>query len=255
MRIPWLILFFLFPLVTLAQSGIITGKVVSAATKSAIGQANVFLSNTTAGAATAEDGTFTLSGLRPGQYTLVVSIIGYQQYSQTIMVSSAPIKLNIELEAKINQLRDVIITTPANWKKNYDEFVKEFIGIDDNAKYCYVENPHEVSLIYHREKQELEAYTDNFLVVDNLALGYKVKFLVSEFNSSKLTHIISYTGQRLFQELKGSKRQEEEWHKKREDAYYGSAMHFYRSLYTNKLDQEGFQMMKLTRMLNPNRAQ
>ena len=255
MRAFWLILCLLFPFVTLAQNGIITGKVTRTDTKAPIGQANVFLSNTTAGSATADDGTFTLAHLKPGEYTLVVSIIGYEGYTKTVLVGSEPIKLDIELSPKTIELRDVVITTPANWKKNYDQFVRDFIGTDENAKQCFVENPHEVNLEYHKSQQMLEAYTNTFLVVDNLALGYKVKFLINEFTSSKLTDIISYSGQRLFQELPGSKKQKAEWHKKREAAYYGSAMHFYRSLYANKLDSEGFQMMKLTRMLNPNRAQ
>lgn len=255
MRAFWLILCLLFPFVTLAQNGIITGKITRTDTKAPIGQANVFLSNTTAGSATADDGTYTLAHLKPGEYTLVVSIVGYEGYTKTVLVGSEPIKLDIELSPKTIELRDVIITTPANWKKNYDQFVKEFIGTDENAKQCFVENPHEVNLEYHKSQQMLEAYTNTFLVVDNLALGYKVKFLINEFTSSKLTDIISYSGQRLFQELPGSKKQKEEWHKKREAAYYGSAMHFYRSLYANKLDSEGFQVMKLTRLLNPNRAQ
>lgn len=255
MRVFWLILCLFFPFITLAQNGVITGKVTRSDSKAPIGQANVFLSNTTAGSATADDGTYTLGHLKPGEYTLVVSIIGYQDYSSSVLVGAEPIKLNIELMPKVTQLRDVVITTPANWKKNYDQFVREFIGTDENAKYCFVENPHDVNLEYHKPQQMLEAYTDNFLVVDNLALGYKVKFLINEFTSSKLTDIISYSGQRLFQELPGSKKQKAEWRKKRELAYYGSAMHFYRALYANKLNDEGFQMMKLTRMLNPNRAQ
>jgi len=255
MRAFWLILCLLFPFVTLAQNGIITGKITRTDTKAPIGQANVFLSNTTAGSASSDDGNYTLAHLKPGEYTLVVSIIGYEGYTKTVLVGSEPIKLDIELSPKTIELRDVIITTPANWKKNYDQFVKDFIGTDENAKQCFVENPHEVNLEYHKSQQMLEAYTNTFLVVDNLALGYKVKFLINEFTSSKLTDIISYSGQRLFQELPGSKKQKEEWHKKREAAYYGSAMHFYRSLYANKLDSEGFQIMKLTRMLNPNRAQ
>jgi hypothetical protein len=246
-------LLFLCPFFALAQSDVITGKVSRMDTKAPLGQANVFLSNSTAGTATAEDGSFTLNGLKPGQYTLVVSILGYEDYTQGVLVGKEPIKLNIELAPRVTQLHEVVISTEADWKKNYAQFVKDFIGTDDNAKYCVVMNPHAVSLIYHRSQQDLEAYTDDFLVVENHALGYRVKFLVKEFNSSKITHIISYEGQRLFQELPGNKKQQEEWKKKRDEAYYGSAMHFYRALYTNKLGDEGFQMYKLTRMLNPNR--
>jgi len=255
MRVSWIILLLFFPFITLAQNGIITGKVTRADNKAPLPLANVFLSNTTAGTTTATDGTFSLNHLKPGQYTLVVSILGYEDYSTTVLVGESPINLPIELSTKITELREVIITTPANWKKNYDQFVKDFIGTDDNAKMCYVLNPKIVNLIYHKPKEELEAYTDDFLVVDNMALGYRVKFLVGEFTSSKLTGIIAYNGQRLFQELPGSKKQKEEWKKKREEAYYGSPMHFYRSLYTGKLDSDGFVVMKLTRLPNVNRPQ
>lgn len=255
MRFFWMILWLFLPFVAIAQNGIITGKVTRADNKAPISSANVFLSNTTAGTATSTDGTFTLSHLKPGQYTLVVSILGYEDYSTTVSVAQEPIKLSIELAQKITELHEVVITTPANWKKNYEQFVKEFIGTDDNAKLCYVLNPKAVNLIYHKSQQELEAYTDDFLVIDNMALGYRVKFLVNEFTSSKLTGIIGYSGKRLFQELPGSKKQIAEWKKKRESAYYGSSMHFYRSLYTDKLDSDGFIMMKLTRQNNVNRPQ
>ncbi len=254
MRVSWLfLLYFLFPFVTLAQSGVITGKVSRIDSKAPVPQANVFLSNSTAGTATNEEGNFTLSGLKPGQYTLVVTIVGYEDYTQSVLVGKEPIKLNIELATRNTLLHEVVISTDADWKKNYAQFVKDFIGTDDNAKYCVVMNPHAVTLVYHRSQQDLEAYTDDFLVVENHALGYRVKFLVKEFNSSKLSHIISYSGERLFEPLPGNKKQQEEWKTKREEAYYGSPMHFYRSLYTDKLGDEGFQMYRLTRMLNPNR--
>lgn len=253
MRVVWIILYLFFPLITLAQNGVITGKVTTADGKSPISLANVFLSNTTAGSSTNSDGEFTLRDLKPGEYSLVVSIVGYETYSTSVLVSNQPIRLVIKLAYKTNELREVTITTPENWKKFYDQFVKDFIGTDENAKYCYVQNPQSLNFNYHKARLELEAYTEDFLVVDNLSLGYRVKFLVNEFTSSKVTGIIAYSGQRLFSELSGTKKQKEEWKKKRDIAYYGSSMHFYRSLYTDKLDQEGFQVMKLTRMLNPNR--
>jgi len=255
MRVYWILLYLFFPLVTLAQNGIITGKVTSADGKTPIPLANVFLSNTTAGSTTNNDGEFALRDLKPGQYTLIVTIVGYEDYSTSVLVANQPIRLNIKLNYKTNELREVTITTPANWKKYYDQFVREFIGTDENAKYCYVQNPHALNFNYHKARLELEAYTEDFLVVDNLALGYRIKFLVNEFTSSKLTGIIAYSGQRLFSELPGTKKQKEEWRKNRDIAYYGSSMHFYRSLYADRLDQEGFQVLKLTRMINPNRPQ
>jgi hypothetical protein len=256
MRIPLLLLLIIvFPVMVFAQSGEITGKVRHAGTQVPVGQANVFLSNSTSGTSTRDDGTFTLSDLKPGQYTLVVSIVGYDTYTRSVLVGNQTVNLDIELTQSVTELHEIVITTPADWKKNYEQFVKDFIGTDDNAKYCTVINPHAVTLQYHKARQTLEAYTDDFLVVENLALGYRVKFLLKSFSADRISGITSYEGERLFQELKGSKKQEEEWHKKRREAYYGSPMHFYRSLSSDKLKDEGFIMMKYTRMLNPNRPQ
>jgi len=250
-----ILLFVLLPLFASAQNGIITGRVVRGDVKTPLAKASVFLSNATFGTITAEDGSFTLNAVKPGQYLLVVSTVGFEEYSKTILVGRDPIKLNIELLPRVTELHEVVITTPADWKKNYEQFKREFIGTDENSKKCKVINPHVVTLIYHKTKQQLEAYTDEFLIVQNKALGYQVKFLIKAFTSDNIDHIISYQGQALFQELPGSAAEKKKWHLKREEAYYGSARHFYRSLYSNKLGSEGFVIRKFTRELNPNRPQ
>jgi hypothetical protein len=45
----------------------------------------------------------------------------------------------------------------------------------------------------------------------------------------------------------------EKWRKKREDTYYGSSMHFYRSLLHNQVEQQGFVIYHLIRKQNPER--
>ncbi len=247
----WLIL--LLPSYLLAQTGTITGKVTAIDTKNPLGKASVFLSNATFGTVTAEDGTFTLNGVKPGQYNLVVSILGYENFSQSILVDAKPQQLVIELVPKPIQMREVIITTNANWKKNYASFIKSFIGTSANSKLCKVINPHVLNFIYHKKTQSLEASTDEFLVVENKALGYKVRFLLNEFESSTLTNIIRYQGQVLFEELKGSQSQQKKWQEKRHEAYYGSSMHFLRSVLHHNLQEEGFIIRHLQRTPNPKR--
>ena len=123
MRFPWLILFCLFfPFAVLAQSGVISGVVISADSKKPLPRASVFLSNSAVGSATNEEGKYLLSGIRPGQYTMVVSILGYEEYSKTILVGSEPIKLDIELASKPLIHREVVISSSADWKKNYEAF-------------------------------------------------------------------------------------------------------------------------------------
>ncbi|HEY8783707.1 MAG TPA: carboxypeptidase-like regulatory domain-containing protein [Mucilaginibacter sp.] len=252
MRFPWLILVCLFfPFIALAQNGVISGFVTSADSKKPLARASVFLSNSAVGTATGDDGKYMLSGIRPGQYTLVVSILGYEEYSKAVLVGREPIKLDIELAQKPLMLREVVISSSADWKKNYEAFKKDFIGIDDNAKYCEVKNPHILNITYNPTKQILHADADQFLVIENKALGYRVKFLVNDFNVDKIANIVSREGQQVFEELPGSEAQKKRWHQKREEAYHGSAMHFYRSLYTDKLKEEGFEIYRLKRYLNP----
>ncbi|MDB4918642.1 carboxypeptidase-like regulatory domain-containing protein [Mucilaginibacter sp.] len=254
MRFPWFILLcLLFPIITFAQSGIITGVVTNAETKSPLPRASVFLSNSSVGSATFEDGKYTLNGIRPGQYTLTVTILGYEDYSKSILVGREPLKIDIQLAPKPLMLKEVTIISAADWKKNYEAFRKSFIGVDENAKNCVVVNPHVLNLQFNRTKQTLEANADEFLVVENKALGYRVKFLLKDFIEDRLSNIVAYGGERLFEELPGNAAQKKKWHAKREEAYYGSAMHFFRSLYTNKLNEDGFVMYHLNRQLNPNR--
>lgn len=247
----WVIV--LLPAFVIAQSGSITGKVTAIDSKAALAKASVFLSNATFGTVTADDGTFSLNNVKPGQYDLVVSILGYENFTQSILVSSKPLQLQIEMVPKMIQMREVVITTNANWKKNYALFAKNFIGTSANSKLCKVLNPHVVSLVYHKKTQTLEASTDEFLVVENRALGYKVRFLLHHFESSTLSNEIRYSGQVLFEELKGSKSQQEKWKLKRQEAYYGSSMQFFRALSHQDLAEQGFVTYQLQRKPNPKR--
>ena len=257
MRFLWLIwLCLLCPMLTLAQYGSISGKVVGADSKSAIARASVFLNNSSFGTISKDNGTFALNNLRPGQYTLVITAIGYDDYTKTLLVGSETINVDVELSPRSIQLREVTISTStkADWRRNFEQFKTEFIGADKNAQDCEIINPDVLNFTYRKSKQVLEAYADEFLIVENRALGYRVKFLVKDFKSDHISGIISYSGQRLFEELPAKESQKKKWRVKRDEAYYGSAMHFYRSLYKDKLDQEGFEIYKLHRELNPQRA-
>jgi len=182
MRFPWLILTFIFfPFIALAQNGSISGIIVNAETKKPLPRASVFLSNSASGTATNEEGKYLLSGIRPGEYTLVVSILGYEQYSKSVLVGREPIKLDIELATKPLMLREVVIQSSADWKRNFEAFKKEFIGMDENAKYCEITNPRILNITYNPTKQILHAESDDFVIVENKALGYKVKYLLNDF--------------------------------------------------------------------------
>jgi hypothetical protein len=239
MRYPWLVLLFsLISLTAFAQGGSISGTVTNADSKKPVARASVFLSNSQSGTATNEEGKFYLGNLRPGQYTLVISFLGFEDFKKTIIVQNAPIRLDVELTPKPLMLREVVISSEADWRKNYEMFRKEFIGSDANARFCEVTNPHILNLTYNQTKKLLHAEGDEFLVVNNNALGYKIKFLVRDFNIDNINRLVSSAGDRVFEELPGNAAQKKKWHDAREAVYYGSAMHFLRSVIAQTLKRD-----------------
>jgi hypothetical protein len=252
----WLLLLWvlLFPVIAIAQGGTITGKVVRLDTKTPVAGASVFLSNATFGTATKEDGTFILTGVKPGQYELIVTSVGLEDFSQTVLVGDKAISINAEMMPRVTELHDVIITDGAHWKENYAKFVTEFLGTSNNAKQCKILNPHDLSIIYRKSKKSLEASSYDFINIENFALGYKAKILLKSFKSDGINNIISWQGKVLYEEMPGSAKQKLKWEQKRRDIYYGSSMHFFRSMLNGKFDEDGFEIRTLYRRPNPRRA-
>ncbi|MDB5158837.1 MAG: hypothetical protein JWR50_3544 [Mucilaginibacter sp.] len=255
MKLFRILFLILLPAVTWAQNVVVTGKISAADTKVPIAGASVFLSNSSFGTSTDKDGIFTLNGLKPGQYNLIVTTVGYEDHTEVITLNNDPVKLNIELSPKTTQLKEVTISgmSKADKKHALEQFKQDFIGIDDNASDCKITNPQVLNFSYTENKTILEAYTNEFLIVENHALGYRVKFLLKNFKSELLTGNVVYSGNEVFEELSGRNYEIKKWHQKRDEAYYGSAMHFYRSLFKDSLEDAGFKIYRLHREINSKR--
>jgi len=98
-----LILLILFPFTILqAQDdnrGNISGQVLDRDTRESLIGVNVIIRGTTFGAATDIDGNYTIRGIRPGEYTLEVSYIGYERQliTEVVVRAGETTELNIEL--------------------------------------------------------------------------------------------------------------------------------------------------------------
>jgi hypothetical protein len=86
-----LLLLVFLPFAAYSQTITISGKVTTSVSHEGIGKVNVFLSNSSYGTETLEDGSFRLVDVKPGQYSFVASSLGYQDYTQTILVGKDPI--------------------------------------------------------------------------------------------------------------------------------------------------------------------
>ncbi len=171
----------LLPLCSLAQYTI-TGRVLNQADTKPVADASVFLSNTATGNKTARDGTFTLENARPGKYKLVISIVGFETYSETLTVGNSNVNLHdITIFPKTIGLKEVTVRVNRNRDKYfnmfYDRFKKEFLGRSDAASECNILNPQVLDFDYDAEINTLTVSSQGFLEIENDALGYKIKYI------------------------------------------------------------------------------
>ena len=98
-----------------AQNGVIKGRVYNSINNQAIPFANIAIPNTTLGTTADVDGNFRLDKLKPGNYNLICSSLGYQtQFLYEIRVNpSKPSLVNISLLKKAKELNEVTISAPA----------------------------------------------------------------------------------------------------------------------------------------------
>ena len=246
------------PLLSFSQYSTISGKILSQADNKPIANANVFLDNATIGTSSSHEGTFKLSNIPKGNYTLVVSCVGYETTHAIVIANGTDINLqDIALKEKSLALAEVNIkASPIVDPKRAQYlamFTKSFLGNSDNAHYCKILNPQSLKLQFRQHVNKLIATSDEELVVENKSLGYKVHyFLISfirDYNSGKL----NYEGYVWFENLIGKPAQQKKWMKNRLNTYMYSSMHFLRSVINHRYQEEGFKVFKIIRKLNPAR--
>lgn len=227
-----------------AQSAFtIEGKVTDESEKPVNG-ATIFLDGTKLVTLTNAEGKFTITVPHPGSYHVLVKMIGYSVISRDIRLTGAPIELNFRLNIKPIVLRTVNVGSKSAWAKNYAIFKKEFLGTTKNADACVITNP---DIIYFSTAPTmLYAEADDFLIIENKRLGYRIKYLLKKFEHS-VTANTAYNGDVVFEEMQGTDAEKQEWDKNRLETYRGSMMHFLRAIYKNNTLQEGFVTNELYR--------
>lgn len=241
------ILVFLMPVTCLGQYTL-TGRIVDSASKKPLANASVFLNNAVAGGTSAENGTFTLTNVRPGQYDLVISCVGYETAHRNIIVNS-DLKLgDLAVSVKTMMLQEVRIKSKNNWKRDYEMFKRFFFGTSGYASQCRIINkdlPDILDLDYDRTAGVFTAKSNAYMVIENKALGYEIRYYLNELKVDEYRYTSYYAGTAAFGEMKGSESDRRRWQKHREEAYYGSSMHFLRAVIANNFTQEGFKVLRI----------
>ena len=232
--------------------GKLTGVVQDSTTHEPLAFASVFLANTTLGVTTTESGKFEFPKVPAGTYDLVGSYVGYRLGKRSITVGPAAQEVKLELASTGNQLGEVVVQPAPNKPEDYQKFSELFIGQTTFSQQSHISNADQVRVLMEDATGELTAGAKEFVQIDNDALGYRLKYYGLQFAYNTNDRSIAYYGQPVFEEMTPKdERQRQRWAANRLAAYRGSFMHFLRSVYTNRIKQEGFLTQQVHVMQNP----
>jgi hypothetical protein len=95
----------------IAQSGTITGFVKDKTNDSFLIGANVIIEGTSQGAASDADGRYTIRQVSAGEYTVMVSYIGYKIFKKSITVKTGEtLTLNLDLQPEALLMETYVVT-------------------------------------------------------------------------------------------------------------------------------------------------
>ena len=240
MRYLLLSLLSLFALAAAAQSRI-TGVVQDSATHEPLPFASVFLANTTLGATTDDQGKFVFERVPRGTYDIVASYVSYRLSKQSITVAGTPQAVTLRPASAGPQLTEVVVQANPHQADDYRKFVGLFLGQTSFSKKTRITNPGDVDVFYNDTTKVLTASADNFVQVENEALGYRIKYFGMRFRYDESDESTGFEGQPIFEEMTArDAQQQKQWEANRLIAYHGSFTHFLKSVYDNRVTPEGF---------------
>lgn len=109
----------------------IKGVVVDADLNEPLAGANVFVKGTNVGSASDLEGKFSFVYNASGEFTLVVSFIGYKKYEETYSLSADVSNLVVKLQEDIFQTEEVVVTGIANRRsKSVAEVAVSRLNVD-----------------------------------------------------------------------------------------------------------------------------
>jgi hypothetical protein len=233
------------------QSFSITGTVRDQ--KETLPGAGIYLSGYQISTVADINGNFKIANLQPGSYDLLVQMVGYLPYSKSVIISDKSVHVDLTLKESTVHLNEVVIHADPNRGKYIKQFKEFFLGTTPNSAQCKIINPQVLNVDYDVTKSLLTVKTNEFLIIENKALGYRIKYMLDNFEYNSNTRIIYFSGHPFFEELKSTKETKQKYIAKREIAYYGSSQHFFRSLYKGNSQEEGFLINRMIKVPNPYR--
>ena len=228
---------------------VIKGNVSDQQTGETLPFASVFLANTTVGTVTNEKGDFVLRIPKSGSYDLIIKFSGYKTYTQSVQFfEPQTFEVNAKLEVETRVIKGVTVTAKKDdeWRRNLEDFKMGFLGTSPFARQCKILNEEVIDFYFDQENNTFEAFASEPLIIENKALGYRIKYVLEGYMVYFNERYSSYWGYPSYEELRGDKKPRARWLKNREIAYMGSVDHFFSSLFNNRLKEDGY-MVQMAR--------
>ncbi|MEJ7693387.1 carboxypeptidase-like regulatory domain-containing protein [Daejeonella sp.] len=224
---------------------LIKGQILIYGTEDPLPNASIYYDGSYKGGISDSAGNFQLAPIPAGKNPIVISAIGYHSTSIADYTSEEFIK--IYLQPKTYVLDAVVVTYDGMSREEKEAIFKtEFIGVSENSRQTEIINIDDINLVYNRKRQTIEAFSEEPILLHNKALGFKITYYLDQFRQSPEN--LYFSGNYFFEPdttLSGKNLKRVE--RKRREAYLGSRMHFIRSLYNDRLREDGYNLLNLSR--------
>lgn len=105
-------LLFVLCILPITAQNTIEGTIKNSETNEALEQVSIYFPQLEKGAVTNENGEYKINNLPSGNFKLIISYLGFQTYSSTIVINGSETSLSINLVPSAIEMEEVIVSTP-----------------------------------------------------------------------------------------------------------------------------------------------
>lgn len=239
---------------TQARQSIIAGRVTELSTGDPLPGVNVYLAGSSIGTSSNPDGSFQFQTSLEGRFTLIASFLGFKRFQQDIdFIAGDTLRIDIQLQENLITMEEVQVTgeRDTEWQQRYEDFRQFFLGWDDFAEGCTIENPTAIDFLPAGKNVLMVVFLEP-LRISNYALGYHIEIENGQVLFKPRNHSGSWQVYPRYTEMKTTDPgQAQEWQERREEAYLGSAKHFFISLKNDELFKGPFEILPRKNAIRP----
>lgn len=210
-----------------------------------ISNTHIYLDGSKTGTTSKEDGSFILNLPSNNTGNIVFQKDDYDTFTAAISeLINKTLKVVLTKTNTIEEIRLIPYTEEA-YKNYINYFLDTFIGYDkENVK---IKNQRTLKFSFDKKNKFLKVKAPQTLIIENKTLGYEIQYNLINYSVDFNTNMINYSGTSFFKEKKNS----DNIKLNRMNAFDGSLLHFFRSIFQNKIEEEGFIINKIVKIPNP----